>query len=190
MYWSNQFLNHPQTFIGVNLFPAMQQIKRSTKLQQPCHKKPKTYWEMQKNKILDNDKLRSFSSFVGKGEQSAFSFTVQPGILCPILKKNILCFYLNYILIAAIVMVITLLATILPTFHSMKALMVEMLRVTQQIKSLKHIELCYLLLMHVLCFASYDANTMLCCPCNMLWLVQCALRLKVVYQSVMLGSEI
>jgi len=66
-----------------------------------------------KNRILENDKLRSFSSFVGKGEQSAFSLTVQPGILCPRLKKNILYFYLNYILIAAIVMVITLLATML-----------------------------------------------------------------------------
>lgn len=66
-----------------------------------------------KNRVLDNDKLRSFSSFVGKGEQSAFSLTVQPGILCPRLKKNILYFYLNYILIAAIVMVITLLATML-----------------------------------------------------------------------------
>jgi len=66
-----------------------------------------------KNQILDNDKLRSFASFFGRGEQSPFSCTIQPGVLCPRIKKNILYFYLNYIFVAAIVMVITILATML-----------------------------------------------------------------------------
>ncbi len=66
-----------------------------------------------KEKILDSDKLRSFSSFFGIGESPGFAFTINPTVLLPRLKKNIIYFYLNYILLAAVIMVITVLATMI-----------------------------------------------------------------------------
>jgi hypothetical protein len=73
----------------------------------------KDFMQSAKEKILDSDKLRSFSLFFGIGEGSGFSPTINPTILCPRLKKNILFFYLNYILLAAVVVVITLFATMI-----------------------------------------------------------------------------
>eukprot|EP00553_Chaetoceros_curvisetus_P001774 CAMPEP_0204616494 /NCGR_PEP_ID=MMETSP0717-20131115/3728_1 /ASSEMBLY_ACC=CAM_ASM_000666 /TAXON_ID=230516 /ORGANISM="Chaetoceros curvisetus" /LENGTH=198 /DNA_ID=CAMNT_0051629751 /DNA_START=13 /DNA_END=609 /DNA_ORIENTATION=+ len=59
-----------------------------------------------KSKILDSDKLRSFTVFFGIGEGDAsFSFPLNPTISCPRIKDNILFFYLNYILIAAVILV-------------------------------------------------------------------------------------
>jgi len=66
-----------------------------------------------KEKILDSDNLRPFSVFVGIGEPSSFNVTLNPTVLCPRLKHNLFFFYLNYILLAAVVFVITLLATML-----------------------------------------------------------------------------
>ena len=66
-----------------------------------------------KEKILDSDNLRPFSVFVGIGEPSSFNVTLNPTVLCPRLKHNLFFFYLNYILLATVVFVITLLATML-----------------------------------------------------------------------------
>lgn len=73
----------------------------------------KNYMKTAKEKILDSDKLRSFSVFFGIGEDGAYSIALNPTVLCPRLKHNILFFYLNYILLAAVVFAITLLATML-----------------------------------------------------------------------------
>lgn len=60
--------------------------------------------------VLDSDNLRSFSVFFGTGEESAYSLACNPTVLCPRLKNNLFFFYLNYILVAAVVTVIALLA--------------------------------------------------------------------------------
>lgn len=84
-----------------------------TKVSAAIPQEAKNYMKTAKEKILDSDKLRSFSVFFGIGEDSAYSVALSPTILCPRLKHNILFFYLNYILLAAVVFAITLLATML-----------------------------------------------------------------------------
>lgn len=73
----------------------------------------KSYMRQAKEKILDSDKLRSFSDFFGFGEQGAFNVVLNPTVLCPRIKDNIVFFYLNYILLAAVIFLITLLATMI-----------------------------------------------------------------------------
>eukprot|EP00555_Chaetoceros_dichaeta_P002283 CAMPEP_0198252182 /NCGR_PEP_ID=MMETSP1447-20131203/2744_1 /TAXON_ID=420782 /ORGANISM="Chaetoceros dichaeta, Strain CCMP1751" /LENGTH=220 /DNA_ID=CAMNT_0043937351 /DNA_START=122 /DNA_END=784 /DNA_ORIENTATION=+ len=70
----------------------------------------KDFLSSAKNKVLDNDNLRSFSVFLGTGEESAYQVVCNPTVLCGRLKDNILFFYLNYILVAALVTIIALLA--------------------------------------------------------------------------------
>eukprot|EP00522_Entomoneis_paludosa_P011372 CAMPEP_0172448812 /NCGR_PEP_ID=MMETSP1065-20121228/7748_1 /TAXON_ID=265537 /ORGANISM="Amphiprora paludosa, Strain CCMP125" /LENGTH=225 /DNA_ID=CAMNT_0013200401 /DNA_START=17 /DNA_END=694 /DNA_ORIENTATION=- len=67
-----------------------------------------------KERIFDSDQLRSLTVFCGFGEGgSAFSVALNPTVLCPRLKNNLVFFYLNYILVTAIVFCIVLLATML-----------------------------------------------------------------------------
>lgn len=73
----------------------------------------KDFMQTAKDTIFDNDKLRSFSAFFGIGEEGNFTFTADPATLCTRLKTNVLFFYLNYILMAAVILVITLFATII-----------------------------------------------------------------------------
>ena len=73
----------------------------------------KSYMRQAKEKILDSDKLRSFSDFFGFREQGAFNVALNPAVLCPRIKDNIVFFYLNYILLAAVIFLITLLATMI-----------------------------------------------------------------------------
>mmetsp|Transcript_196 Transcript_196/g.257 ORF Transcript_196/g.257 Transcript_196/m.257 type:complete len:210 (-) Transcript_196:126-755(-) len=71
----------------------------------------KDYVNSAKEKLLDSDKLRSFSQFFGIGEEKAFSFACAS--LFSRLKHNLFFFYLNYILLTALIFVITLLAAML-----------------------------------------------------------------------------
>uniref|UniRef100_A0A7S4QI31 PRA1 family protein n=2 Tax=Ditylum brightwellii TaxID=49249 RepID=A0A7S4QI31_9STRA len=73
----------------------------------------KTYIRQAKEKIFDSDKLRPVSVFFGMGEQGAWSISLNPVVLCPRIKNNILFFYLNYILLAALIFFISMLATFL-----------------------------------------------------------------------------
>jgi hypothetical protein len=73
----------------------------------------KDFMKSAKEKIFDSDKLRSFSLFFGIGEETGFLPTIKPNILIPRVKNNILFFYLNYVLLASIILVITLFATML-----------------------------------------------------------------------------
>lgn len=66
-----------------------------------------------KEHIWDSDELRSLSMFFGIGESNTFSIAINPTILCPRLKNNLFFFYLNYILLTAIVFCVILLATVL-----------------------------------------------------------------------------
>jgi len=58
-----------------------------------------------------NDKLRSFSVFFGIGEEDSYSLTF--GSLWNRFTNNIMYFYLNYVLMALVIMVITLFATMI-----------------------------------------------------------------------------
>jgi len=84
-----------------------------SKVSEAIPQEAKNYMKSAKEKILDSDKLRSFSVFFGIGEDRAYSIALNPAVLCPRLKHNLLFFYLNYILLAAVVFAITLLATML-----------------------------------------------------------------------------
>ena len=66
----------------------------------------KDFMSSAKQIVLDSDNLRSFSVFFGTGEESAYSLSCNPTVLCPRLKNNLFFFYLNYILVAAVVTVI------------------------------------------------------------------------------------
>jgi hypothetical protein len=70
----------------------------------------KNFMQSAREKVLDNDKLRSFSAFFGIGDESSFSIQLSPTKLCPKLKDNLVFFYLNYILLTAVVFAISLLA--------------------------------------------------------------------------------
>ena len=85
----------------------------ANKVSEAIPEEAKSYMRSAKEKILDSDNLRPFSVFVGIGEPSSFNVTLNPTVLCPRLKHNLFFFYLNYILLAAVVFVITLLATML-----------------------------------------------------------------------------
>ncbi len=63
-----------------------------------------------KEKVLDSDQLRSLSVFFGIGESNAYSLVLMPNNLCQRLWKNIIFFYLNYILLAAMVFSLCLLS--------------------------------------------------------------------------------
>ena len=73
----------------------------------------KDFMRSAKEKILDSDKLRSFSAFFGMGQPKPYSLVCNPAILCGRLKDNILYFYLNYFLMAAVIFAITLFATLI-----------------------------------------------------------------------------
>lgn len=73
----------------------------------------KNFMAAAKAKILNSDKLRSFPVFFGIGESEAFTFTFNPAVVCPRLKNNFMYFYLNYLLLAAVIFVLSTLAMIM-----------------------------------------------------------------------------
>mmetsp|Transcript_10243 Transcript_10243/g.11883 ORF Transcript_10243/g.11883 Transcript_10243/m.11883 type:complete len:214 (+) Transcript_10243:211-852(+) len=73
----------------------------------------KDFMRTAKEKVLDSDKLRSFTAFFGFGETNSFSFPFSPSVVCGRLKDNILFFYLNYILLTAVVFTLTLVTVLL-----------------------------------------------------------------------------
>jgi hypothetical protein len=73
----------------------------------------KDFMAAAKAKILDSDKLRSFQVFFGIGESDAFSFSLNPAIVCPKLKNNLIYFYLNYLLLSAVIFLLSTLAMLM-----------------------------------------------------------------------------
>ena len=73
----------------------------------------KDYLYNAKQQVFDNDKLRSISVFFGIGEANAFSFVWNPPTILERGRHNILFFYLNYILLYAIIFVVAALALLI-----------------------------------------------------------------------------
>lgn len=76
----------------------------------------KDYVNNAAKKILDSDKLRSFAVFFGMNEGNDFaswSFPFSPTVACPRIYKNLLFFYLNYLLLAAVILVLSTLALLI-----------------------------------------------------------------------------
>mmetsp|Transcript_9 Transcript_9/g.15 ORF Transcript_9/g.15 Transcript_9/m.15 type:complete len:237 (+) Transcript_9:91-801(+) len=115
-----------------NLNDAMEAAKMAQQAQQTMHQvsdaipaPAKSVLQSAKEKILDSDQLRTFSQFFGIGQQQStkdgttstnpppFSLAFNPTVLCPRLTNNVKFFYLNYLLLTAVVFAIVLLATML-----------------------------------------------------------------------------
>jgi hypothetical protein len=73
----------------------------------------KDFMQSAKEKVLDSDKLRSVSHFFGFGDSSPYTLLFMPNTLCPRLKENLIFFYLNYILLTAVIFALTLIAFVM-----------------------------------------------------------------------------
>jgi len=76
----------------------------------------KDYVNNAAKKILDSDKLRSFAVFFGMnegGDFTSWSFPFSPTVACPRIYKNLMFFYLNYLLLAAVILVLSTLALLI-----------------------------------------------------------------------------
>lgn len=70
----------------------------------------KDFMQKTKEQVFDSDKLRSFSVFFGFGDTGPYSLIANPTTLLPRTKDNIVFFYLNYIVLIAVVFFFSLLA--------------------------------------------------------------------------------
>jgi len=74
----------------------------------------KDYMQAAKEKIFDSDKLRPTVVFFGIGEPTqSFSVVCMPSDVFSRVKHNILFFYLNYIVLTAIVFILTMLTVLI-----------------------------------------------------------------------------
>jgi len=76
-------------------------------------KEAKDFMKSAKEKVFDSDKLRSVSVFFGFGDKTPYDFVLAPSKLLNRLKNNTVFFYLNYILLTAVVLALTLFATLM-----------------------------------------------------------------------------
>ncbi len=84
-----------------------------TRVRSSIPQEAKDFMKTAKEKVLDSDKMRSFSAFFGFGEKAPFGFILAPSKLVKRLQDNFVFFYLNYILVTAVVLALTLLATLM-----------------------------------------------------------------------------
>lgn len=68
----------------------------------------KDYIQNAKSRIFNRDQLRSISVFFGIGDEKAFYLEKNPALIMSRVKHNLSFFYMNYILLAAILFMLTL----------------------------------------------------------------------------------
>ena len=106
------YTHHPSLTPPSSFFLFYQYIitYNSQQVSSSIPQEAKNILQSAKTNVLDNDKLRSLSVFFGIGEASAYSLILMPTKLCQRLWQNVTFFYLNYILLTAIVFAVSLLA--------------------------------------------------------------------------------
>lgn len=68
----------------------------------------KDYISQAKTKIFNRDQLRPISVFFGIGEENAFYVEKTPSLIVSRVKHNVAFFYMNYILLTAVLFILTL----------------------------------------------------------------------------------